>query len=327
MGFRSVVFVLILLIDVELGNGQGPPQKAGAGTITGQVKDSSGAVLGKASVTLSRDTSGAQTAQTYDDGTYVFHDVAPGTYTISAAYKGLTQSNVVTVMVSGSETERGDIVMKPAEVIQQITVEENPNQLSVEPTQNADALVIKGAALDALPDDPDDLQQDLQALAGPSAGPNGGEIFVDGFSSGRLPPKNSIREIRINQNPFSAEYDTLGYGRIEIFTKPGSDQFHGTAFYDTSQGLWNSRNPFLASSPYPNFELQNFGGNVSGPITQHASFFFDFERRQIDDNALLNAIVLNSATLAPYNDRGFTPTPQQRTTLSPRIDIQLRFQF
>lgn len=326
MGFRSVVFVLILLIDVKPGSSQEPPQHpplAGAGTVTGQVKDSSGAVLGKASVTLTNDSGISQTAQTQDDGTYVFRGVAPGTYTVSAAYKGLAQSNVIAVMMNGSETVRGDIVMKPAEVIQQITVDENPNQLSVEPTQNADALVIKGAALDALPDDPDDLQQDLQALAGPSAGPNGGQIFVDGFSSGRLPPKNSIREIRINQNPFSAEYDTLGYGRIEIFTKPGSDQFHGTAFYDTSQGLWNSRNPFLASSPYPNFQLQNFGGNLSGPIGKRASFFFDFERRQIDDNALLNAIVLDPTTLTPYNDRGFTPTPQQRTTLSPRIDYQL----
>ena len=70
-------------------------------------------------------------------------------------------------------------------------------------------------------------QTDLQALAGPSAGPNGGQIYIDGFTGGQLPPKSSIREIRINQNPFSAEYDKLGYGRIEIFTKPGTDKYHG----------------------------------------------------------------------------------------------------
>ena len=326
MCFRGAVLILILLIDVKSGRPQSFPQHpaaSGGGGVTGQVKDSSGAVIGKAQVTLSSDTGLSQTTQTQDDGTFVFRGVAPGAYTISADFQGLTQSNVIAVTVNRAEIAHADIVMKPTEVVQQITVEENPNQLSVEPTQNADSLVIKGAALDALPDDPDDLQQDLQALAGPSAGPNGGEIFVDGFSSGRLPPKNSIREIRINQNPFSAEYDTLGYRRIEIFTKPSSDQFHGTGFYDTSQGFWNTRNPFLASSPYPDFQLQNFGGNVSGPITKRASFFFDFERRQIDDNALLNAIVLDPATLTPSNDREFTPTPQQRTTLSPRIDYQL----
>ena len=78
-----------------------------------------------------------------------------------------------------------------------------------------------------LSDDPDELAHELQALAGPSAGPNGGQIYVDGFTAGQLPPKSAIREIRINQNPFSAEYDKLGYGRIEIFTKPGTDKFHG----------------------------------------------------------------------------------------------------
>jgi hypothetical protein len=326
MSFRTAAIALMLLTNLEVADAQNSPRPTGppnGGAVTGQVKDSTGAVIGKANVSLMSNDGKSQTAQTQDDGTYVFRGMAPGTYTVSATYKGLTQSAVVAVMLNGGETVRGDIVMKPAEVNQEITVQENSNQLSVDPTQNADALVIKGADLDALPDDPDDLQQDLQALAGPSAGPNGGQIFVDGFSSGRLPPKDSIREIRINQNPFSAQYDTLGFGRIEIFTKPGSDKFHGTAFFDTSQGIWNSRNPFLASSPYPGFQLENFGGNVSGPISSHASFFFDFERRDIGDNALLNAIVLNPTTFTQFNDRGFTPTPQQRTTFSPRIDYQL----
>ncbi len=54
-----------------------------------------------------------------------------------------------------------------------------------------------------MPDDPDDLESDLEALAGPSAGPGGNQIFIDSFTGGRLPPKSSIREIRINSNPFS----------------------------------------------------------------------------------------------------------------------------
>ena len=114
---------------------------------------------------------------------------------------------------------------------QQVTVQETvQNAVSTDPSNNVGALVLKGEDLEALSDDPDDLQDDLTALAGPSAGPNGAQMFIDGFTGGRLPPKESIREIRINQNPFSAEYDKLGYGRIEIFTKPGTDKFHGQAF-------------------------------------------------------------------------------------------------
>ena len=111
---------------------------------------------------------------------------------------------------------------------EEITVaDENTTTLSVEPDNNATALVLRGEDLAALPDDPDDLSDALQALAGPGAGPNGGSIYIDGFSGGQLPPKESIREIRINQNPFSAEYDRLGFGRIEILTKPGSDKVRG----------------------------------------------------------------------------------------------------
>ena len=60
-----------------------------------------------------------------------------------------------------------------------------------------------------------------------------------------LPPKSAIREIRINQNPFSAEYDKLGYGRIEIFTKPGTDQFHGQFMVNGNSSYFNSLNPFI----------------------------------------------------------------------------------
>ena len=112
------------------------------------------------------------------------------------------------------------------------------------PASNAGAIVIQGKDLEALSDDPDELQSDLQALAGPSAGPNGGQIYIDGFTAGQLPPKASIREIRINQNPFSSEYDKLGYGRIEILTKPGTDQWHGSLFLTGTSSAFNSRNPF-----------------------------------------------------------------------------------
>jgi hypothetical protein len=119
-----------------------------------------------------------------------------------------------------------DLALDIAVAKQQITVDEQSSNLQTSPESNAGAIVIKDKDLDALSDDPDQLQDELNALAGPAAGPNGGEIYIDGFTGGQLPPKSSIREIRINQNPFSAEYDKLGYGRIEILTKPGTDKLH-----------------------------------------------------------------------------------------------------
>src|SRR5205814_4510345 len=132
---------------------------------------------------------------------------------------------------------------------QKVEVQDDSSQVEVSPSNNASAIVLKGADLDALPDDPDELQQDLQALAGPSAGPNGGQIYIDGFTGGQLPPKSSIREIRVNQNPFSAEYDKLGYGRIEVFTKPGTDKYHGQVSLQGNSSAFNARNPFVSETP------------------------------------------------------------------------------
>jgi hypothetical protein len=331
---RSIsVLILCLFASTVALMGQATPPGAAAsaqrqvrpssgGIVQGTVKDDTGAVIPNATVTLTDQNGGTQTAQTKEDGTYVFRAVKPGAYTVSVESKGLEQDGVVAVMAAVGQPAHGDVVMKPQTLKEEVTVAEtSTTQVSVDPSQNATQLVLRKEDLDALPDDPDDLAQDLQALAGPSAGPGGGQVYIDGFSSGRFPPKESIREIRINQNPFSSEYDRLGYGRIEILTKPGSDRFHGTAFYTVSDGVWNSRNPFLTVTP--DFRMQNFGGNVSGPVNKHASFFLDFERRNIADNGILNAFILDPNNPGNViNDRSFTPTPQNRTSVSPRLDWQ-----
>jgi hypothetical protein len=327
------VFTLCLAATAAVLTAQTPaPARAGSastvrptrsGVVQGTVKDNSGGIIPGATVSLTDQNGATVTAQSKEDGTYTFRRVAPGTYTVSAEYKGLEQNGVVAVSVAPGAPAQGNIVMKPQSVKEEVTVAgDSTTQVSVDPTQNAAALVLRKEDLAALPDDPDDLQQDLQALAGPSAGPGGGQVYIDGFSSGRFPPKESIREIRINQNPFSSEYDKLGFGRIEIFTKPGSDKFHGTAFYSISDGIWNSRNPFLTVTPP--FRAQRFGGNVSGPISKKASFFIDVESRQFEDNGILSAKVPDPANPGNFIDNtGFVPAPQHRTTVSPRVDWQL----
>src|SRR5689334_16299705 len=165
------------------------------GIVRGTVKDNTGAVIPNATVTLTDQNGATQTTQTQGDGSYTFRRVAPGAYTVSAEAKGLTQDGVVAVMAAAGQPAEGNIVMKPQDLKEEVTVAEtSTTQISVDPSQNAAALVLKKEDLAALPDDPDDLAQDLQALAGPSAGPGGGQVYIDGFSSGRFPPKESIRE-------------------------------------------------------------------------------------------------------------------------------------
>src|SRR5437588_11078920 len=165
---------------------------------------------------------------------------------------------------------------------QNVVVTDETPTVNVEASGNSNAIVLKGKDLDALSDDPDELSNELSALAGPSAGPNGGQIFIDGFSGGQLPPKSAIREIRVNQNPFSAEYDRLGYGRIEILTKPGTDKLHGQFMINGNASALNARNPFVGEAAQPAYHSVLYSGNIGGPINKKASFFFNLDRRNID---------------------------------------------
>ncbi len=181
--------------------------------------------------------------------------------------------------------------------------------------------MLRGADLQALSDDPDDLQADLQALAGPSAGPSGGQIYIDGFTGGTLPSKDSIREIRINQNPFSPEYDKLGYGRIEILTKPGTDKLHGNVNVDFGDAILDARNPYAAQKAP--FLQRNFGGSLSGALGKKASFFLDVQDRDINNGNIINGFNVdpNTFAVAPFNS--VFVAPQNRFRISPRIDYQL----
>ncbi len=300
---------------------QGKAGKAG-GTIQGTVKDSTGGVIPGATVNLLNKAGSVATTNTQADGTYVLRGVEPGAYTVTVSYAGLAVLKPVSVTIVTGQTATANLGMVVQGQKEEVTVSDTAgNLVSTDPSNNATALVLRKEDLDALPDDPDDLEADLQALAGPAAGPSGNQIFVDGFSGGRLPPKESIREIRINSNPFSAEFDKLGYGRIQIFTKPGSDKFHGQGYYNISDGIWNSRNPFLDYKPP--FRTQLFGGNVSGPIGKKASFFIDTERRNIDDNGIITATIPTSNLLGTESFQSAVPTPQRRTTVSPRVDWQI----
>ncbi len=293
-----------------------------SGTVRGTIKDDTGGVIPNAVVTLANESGTVQTVNSGRDGVYTFRGVAPGTYTVSATYSGLRQEGVIAVAVTAGATAAGNIQMTVQTQRQEVTVTDTAtNTVSTDPSNNQSALVLKDEDLDALPDDPDDMQADLEALAGPAAGPGGNQIYIDGFSGGQLPPKNTIREIRINSNPFSAEFDKLGYGRIQIFTKPGTDKFHGQGYYNISDDIWDSRNPYLLVNPP--FRTQLFGGNVSGPLGKTASFFIDVERRNIDDNGIVTASIPTANFLTSESYQTYFPTPQYRTTVSPRVDWQL----
>ncbi|HTJ86723.1 MAG TPA: carboxypeptidase regulatory-like domain-containing protein [Terriglobales bacterium] len=303
--------------------------QAPTATLSGKVTDQTGAVIPQATVTLSTGSGTRAIATTDQLGGYQIQSLPAGSYNVSATAKGFANFSRSNVALGPGQSQTLDVTLQVKAQEEKVNVngEEGQPQLDVSSDSNAGALIIKGKDLEALSDDPDELQSELQALAGPSAGPNGGQIYIDGFTGGQLPPKSAIREIRINQNPFSAQYDKLGYGRIEIFTKPGSDKFHGQFFFNDSNSVLNSRNPYVPVKPDYNSEI--FDGNFGGPINKKASFFIDASRRNMNDFSAIAAI--DPAQLPYPLPAGFQPAllnqsianPRTRTSISPRIDFQL----
>src|ERR1700751_3109107 len=242
------------------------------GSLRGQVMDPSGAAVAGATIIVLPAQGAAITTTTNRDGSYEVKTLLPGKYTVQVFATGFGQFEAKDVSVEAGAGAGLNVHLNIKVPKEKAEVAENAATLDTSGASNANSITLTGKDLEALSDDPDEMQDELTALAGPSAGPNGGQIYIDGFTAGQLPPKSSIREIRINQNPFSAEYDKLGYGRIEILTKPGTDSWHGQAQVTGNSSSFNSKNPFLGDAPQPGYETTFYNGNVGGPLGKKASF-------------------------------------------------------
>lgn len=317
--FRDFTLLIAAMGWAAIFAGSLLAQTRGA-ALSGQVNDQTGLPIPGITVMLTGPGGAALVAQTDEAGKYAFRNLPPGTYSLRVALKGFATFEKAGIVIGPGNPQVVDAQMQVSMEKQQVTVQEQAQGVSTSSDNNASQLVLKGTDLNALSDDPDELSDELQALAGPSAGPNGGQIYIDGFTGGTLPPKSSILEIIVNQSPFSAEYDRLGFGRIQIITKPGSDKLHGMGFFNFGDSVFNSRNPFSPNRPSYNTKMGE--GNIGGPMGKKASFFFDVERRDIGQAAVINALTLDSSNnIVPFSESVLDPN--HRTELGPRFDFQL----
>jgi hypothetical protein len=329
--FFSTSFALLIGAAVALvASGQNAPpasqaaeqapavqtQPAAAATVHGHVTDPTGALIPGAQVTIAnRDGVPVKAVKADASGAYDVHGLAPGAYYVQVSFEGFAPFQSQAIQIAAGQIKRVDVSMAVQAEQQNVVVTDDSPTVNVEASGNANSVVIKGKDLDALSDDPDELSNELQALAGPSAGPNGGQIYIDGFTGGQLPPKSAIREIRINQNPFSAEFDKLGYGRIEILTKPGTDKLHGQIFAMGNDKSFNTGNPF--ANNLPSYDSYQFNGSISGSFSKWASFFLSAQQRNTSDAYVYNVALPSGAVT------GGVYSPRVRTNVAPRIDLQL----
>ena len=289
-------------------------------SLKGTITDQLGGLVVHATV-VAKDSKGvAVTVTTDNDGIYRFQNLLPGRYDLTVTASGFATLEEKNVEVKSGKAQNLDLQLIVGSVEQIVTVDNKG--VSTDSDRNADAMILRERELSALPDDPEALAAALQAMAGPSSGENGPQVKVDGFSNGQVPPKETIREVRINQNPYSAENEYPGWGGIEIFTQPGTDKFHGGATFNFNDESLNSRNPFArVRAP---FQTRQWGGSLTGPVVKKRdSFTFYINRYANFTNAIVNATILDPASLTPSAFNQTVVIPGVSTNLGWRNDLKL----
>jgi Carboxypeptidase regulatory-like domain len=319
MIFKPILLALTGLLLFPLILHQQAAAETGVPTavLRGEVVDPSGAVVPRARIRLIHRRHVLET-RSRADGRYSIRTPAPRSYTVRVTAKGFAPLTIRGVWLSAGHVKDLILPLAVAADYEEVTVVGHVPGVGVGSDQNSGTMVFKGRDLDALSDDPDVLQGELRQLAAAAAGPNGGQIYIDGFAGGRLPPKSSILEIRVNQNPFSAEFNSLGYGRVEIITKPGTEALHGSLSSYGNTSVLNTANPLVSTQP--DYHLYSYSGNVSGPIGKHASYFLSAFQRVEQNQNIVDA--LNPQNTAA-NTTEAVPNPSNVLIVNPRLDVQI----
>ena len=281
---------------------------AEGGTLTGVVLDPSGAVIQGARVESSFGAR-VQAAISGQDGRWSLPCLVPGTYRVQVSSPGFQSALLGPLTVRFSKTNVLTTKLALASVTEAIDVSSADRS-----SQSGGSNLLSEKQLEGFAEDPDDFKRQLQALAAASGGlPGTALITVDGFQSpSALPPKSAIQEVRINPDMFSAEYEYPPYagGRIEVFTRPGQDKFHGAVFAVLGSHIWNANDPFSTTGTPADKQREGF--ELSGPLLsrKRADFALDLDHRSIDENAVVNAFVLSSVGL-PVLFNQTVATPQR----------------
>lgn len=279
-------------------------QQSGQASLEVFVVDQTGAALVTARVTL-MDASGERPAAADDRGRASFSGLAPGKYRIRV------EAEAFATFEGDIELKRGanaaTVELPLAALSEEVVVDSSSSSTAA----SGFTTTLSEQEIAELPDDPDELQQVLEQMAGPGA-----TIRVNGFRGGRLPPKSQIQQIRFRMNSYAAENHEAGGFGIDIITRPGNDSWRGMTnfgFRDESLNARNAFAPTLAPEQY-----RRFGFNADGPLVKgKTSLSFNVDANLSYDSQTIVATLPSG----PVND--IVRRPEDRLFATARIDHQL----
>ncbi|HEV2666461.1 MAG TPA: carboxypeptidase-like regulatory domain-containing protein, partial [Blastocatellia bacterium] len=252
----------ILVFVVALGPTLAQNRRPVEGSLRVTVVDQTGAAIPNARVTINKQQ---QTQTTGKFGEVNFSGLDPGKYQLQVAAEGFAPITIKDVNVRAG-AKNIEVKLDVAGVQDEVTVGRDKREAGTDP-RGAVATVLTEEQIAQLPDDPEEFEQALRNLAGPGA-----TFRVNGFRGGKLPPKSQIREIRFRTSAYAAESHESSFMNVDIFTKPGLENWHGgfnVGFRDESLNARNAFAPARAAE-----QNRRFGFEFGGPLWKKRTSMF-----------------------------------------------------
>src|ERR1700674_2926171 len=271
-------------------------------TLLGTVTDSSGAAVANVRVTITETNTGiSRASQTNDSGNYVFTDLPPGTYSVTAEQSGFKRASRAGVDVIVNTTGRVDLVLEPGSTSETITVEAETPILQTERADTGRKLetvltenVPLGTnrnfqnLLNIVPGTTRATFQHSQFFNASSSLQTevngqlrmGNNYQIEGIDDNErtgllqilIPPLEAIQTVDVSTSNFDAELGRASGAVTNVILKSGTNNYHGAAYEFARNNYFNARNYFDTSVGHLAYNY--FGGNIGGPIKKNKLFFF-----------------------------------------------------
>ena len=304
-------------------------------TVQGVVADPTGAIVPNAEVNLV-DADGSIAGTTKSDGVGNFQMAAPhvGSFTLVISEPGFetvhlpvtVKPNVVSVAAPAAHVMAAPlhITLPIAAVATNVRVNGDTDEDLTASEENRDSSVLTSSDLKALPIFDNDYVTAMSSFLDDSASATGGSgLIVDGVEANHATVSASaVQEVRINQDPYSAQYYWPGRGQMEVITKSAADKYHGQFNFLFRDSALNAQNALAPSKPSE--QRRVYEGHATGPIffAKKSSFLASFNRAEEDLNSVVNAVVVPTPDTPTGVYLANVPSPTRDTEFSIRAAHQ-----
>jgi len=313
---RILLAAVALMAMASIASAQAVQGSGVGSSLRVTVLDPTDAALVIAQVTIV-DARGVEHTRAVDDrGIAIFEDLTPGNYQVKAAADSFRP--ITTPFNVRRGENRTTLRLALATIEQSVAVQAED---AASRRDNGFTQTLTQDQIDSLPDDPDEMADELMRMAGPGA-----QIFVNGFRGGRMPPKDQIQQIRFHTNSFSSEYHEAGMIRVEVITKPGMGGWSGMTNFGFRDESLNEKN-YFADEKGPE-QMRRYMVNFQGPIAKgKTGLTVSFDGNNSYDSRTINALSpggqsINALATTPTDAMNFSARVEHKAGKTGQLQLE-----